>query len=286
MKGYLRARLDAFGIRPKKRFGQNFLHDPQILAQIAGAVESTSPKKIIEIGPGPGLLTERLASLDIPMWAIEKDRELVELLQEKIGPTFPNLTVIDADFLEVELQELGDSESPTLVGNIPYNISTPILLRLLSQRHNTGPAILMLQAELAQRLRAPVGSRASGSLTVLLALLSSIKLVTAVPAGAFFPPPKVQSEVIRIDWHSDNERPNIDLETFERTVRAGFNQRRKKLGNALTQKWPRALVDEAIHQSGIDANLRAESLSLEQWIGLANALKNSEGDTESHSINR
>ncbi|MBX2812334.1 MAG: 16S rRNA (adenine(1518)-N(6)/adenine(1519)-N(6))-dimethyltransferase RsmA [Myxococcales bacterium] len=272
MRGQLRARLDAFGIHPKKRLGQNFLHDPQVLKRILHVVESEKPSGILEIGPGPGLLTEMLMNVCPQVVAIEKDSEMVSLLTQEFRKAGSTVQVVEADFLTTDIHEFFPALKPVIVGNIPYNLSTPIVLHLLAQRSHAQAAVLMLQAELAQRLRAPVGSRQSGSLTVLLQLLSKVELVTSVAAGCFFPPPKVESEVIRIVWRESPAVPVASIDAFEQTVRVGFNQRRKKLGNALASRWNKSDAAAAIGVAGIDPNKRAEHLLLEDWAKLSNAL--------------
>ena len=265
----LRTRLEAFGIRPRRRFGQNFLHDPAILACIRNKVEEQEPKRLIEIGPGPGILTDRLAELGVPIVAIEKDTDLVRLLRHHFAHV-PNLEIVEGDILETNFSQIEGPHKPTVVGNIPYNISTPILIHLLRHRAQLSSVILMMQAELAQRLRAEVGTRESGSLTVLFALLSTIERVVSVPGGAFFPPPKVRSEVIKISWRPSPAVPIDSLEAFERTVRGGFNQRRKQLRNALASCWPNMNLEKVAEEADVDISLRAERLRLADWAALTN----------------
>lgn len=267
----LRERLERFGLRPKRRFGQNFLHERSALERIAAAVAAEEPTSIVEIGPGPGTLTEELAALGLPLIAIEKDGGMVELLGEELR-RFSNLEVREGDVLEAELGGLFPGQRPVVVGNIPYNISTPIVLALSAARRDIGTAILMVQAELGERLRAPVGSRAAGSITVLLHQLADVERVLGLAPGAFFPPPKVHSEVLRFRWLPEGREPVADLELFERILRAGFGQRRKTLRNALKSmgretQW----VEATANQVGVDLNRRAETLSLAEWRGLANA---------------
>lgn len=267
----LRERLEAFGIRAKKRLGQNFLHDTHALEAITRAVAAHQPEALIEIGPGPATLTDHLAGLGLPMVAVEKDPDLVGLLRSHLTD-HPQVRIEAGDILDYDLGEAFPGSRPVVVGNIPYNISTPIVLALVAARYRLGPAILMLQAELAERLRAPVGSRQSGSLTVLLALLATVRRVLSLPPAAFSPPPKVRSEVLEIRWR---DRPAVEVsavERFERLVRTGFGQRRKTLRNALRAAFPEESLSEAATQSGVDLGRRAETLTLDEWGALERAL--------------
>lgn len=275
-----RDRLSAFGIRPKKGLGQNFLHDPGALGAIRRAVAQTEPEGILEIGPGPGTLTDHLASLDsIRLVAVEKDTSLVALLRAHFAET-PHVEIVSGDILRTEFSDLFNGIRPTVVGNIPYNISTPILLHILYRRAFIGPVVLMLQAELAERLRAPVGHRSSGSMTVLLALLADVERILTLAPGAFFPPPKVRSEVIRINWRPDHEVPSLNLKHFETVVRTGFGQRRKTLRNALSSVWKKAELATAEQLIGVDFGRRAETLSLAEWVRLSETLTPSDRDAD------
>jgi 16S rRNA (adenine1518-N6/adenine1519-N6)-dimethyltransferase len=266
----LRERLRAFGIAPKKHLGQNFLHDPQALASIADAAGAEAPPGIVEIGAGPGTLTDHLARLGVPLLALERDPDLVRLLRAHFEDA-PHVEVREADVLRFDFAEGPAGKPPAVVGNIPYNISTPILLHLLAHRAHLGPVVLMLQAELATRLRAPVGTRASGSLTVLLALHARVERVLSLPPGAFFPAPKVASEVLRIRFRSA-PAVAVDPERFEMVVRAGFGQRRKTLRNALAARFGKAEVDRLQAESSVDLRRRAEALTLDEWAALTRTL--------------
>lgn len=268
----LRERLEAFGIRPRKSLGQNFLHDTAALEAIGAAVSEAEPSHLVEIGPGPGTLTDVLAGLGLPLAAVEKDPRLVELLTTHFADQ-AHVRIVPGDVLKTDLVALHpEGARPSVVGNIPYNISTPIVLHLVEQRAAIGPATLMLQAELAERLRAPVGSRESGSMTVLLAMLAEIDRIRSLAPGAFFPPPKVRSEVIRIRWRAQPAEPVSDLAAFERTVRAGFSLRRKTLRNALRSRFDIEAVESAGKRVDLDMGRRAETLSLGEWARLTEAL--------------
>lgn len=266
----LRALLSTHGLSAKKRFGQNFLISEGALAAIVASAVEDKPEALIEIGPGPGTLTRRLlAASPAPLTAIEADRDFAQLLPEALGAP-ARLRVLAQDVLSVELGALYPELRPAVVGNLPYNISTPILLQLIAARHALGPATLMLQREVAARLLAGPGSKTYGSLSVLLQLHAKLSRVRSVPPGAFFPAPKVHSTVIKLRWLQAPAVPVGDPEHFQRVVRAGFSQRRKRLSNALkTQFSPAQLVAAA---EAIDLSRRAETLSLEEFSVLAAAI--------------
>ena len=281
MSSQLRSRLEAAGIRPKKGLGQNFLHDPHALATIAKSVGRDEPKSILEIGPGPGALTEHLSELGVPLVAVEKDATLVRFLRDRFQLA-RHVEILEGDILTTAIPTLFPAGArPSVVGNIPYNISSPIVIRLVEQRRALGSVTLMLQAELAQRLRAPVGSREAGSLTVMLALVAEVRRELRLPPAAFWPRPKVHSEVIQIAWRPDvGLPPGLTLQDVETTVRAGFGQRRKTLRNALRRRWPDEVLHRAALRAGIDLSRRGESLALADWVALASALQGVEaGET-------
>lgn len=267
----LKERLDKFGIRAKKKFGQNFLHDQNALAAITRAVAAHDPLALIEIGPGPATLTDHLVGLGRPMVAVERDPEMVQLLRTHLASE-GHVHIVEGDILRFDLGSAFPGEAPVVVGNIPYNISSPIILALIEARHRLGPAVLMLQAELAERLRAPIGSRASGSMTVLLGLLGTVRRVLSLPPAAFSPPPKVRSEVIEIVWRTEPAVEVSSVSHFERLVRAGFGQRRKTLRNALKSAFDAEALDPAASEAGVALDRRAETLSLEEWGALERAL--------------
>ncbi|MEQ9501374.1 MAG: 16S rRNA (adenine(1518)-N(6)/adenine(1519)-N(6))-dimethyltransferase RsmA [Deltaproteobacteria bacterium] len=259
-------RLEHHELFAKKALGQNFLVDPSALDAIADAVGEAP--LVVEIGPGPGTLTERLLARAERVVAIEKDRRFVPVLEGLAGADA--LEVVNADFLATPLAPIvGDVRAP-VVGNIPYNITTPILLSLLTQRAVTGHAVIMMQREVADRLVARVGTKRYGSLTVLFSVHAEIRTVRNVPAGCFVPRPRVDSTVLRFDWR---DAPAVDIGDpthFEAVVRAAFGQRRKTLRNALSARFDR----EVVLRGGdvVDLSRRAETLDLETFAALASAL--------------
>jgi 16S rRNA (adenine1518-N6/adenine1519-N6)-dimethyltransferase len=253
------------GTHPRKRFGQHFLHDPQVIARIVAAIAPRPGERIVEIGPGRGALTAPLLERLGELTAIEIDRQLARDITERFGPA---LTVITQDVLDVDIAALRGAGAPLrLVGNLPYNISTPLLFRLLEQRAAIRDMHFMLQKEVVDRMVAAPGSKTYGRLTVMLAPWVRMERLLTVGPGAFSPPPKVSSAVVRI---TPLAVPAFDIGSagsFDRVVRAAFSQRRKTLRNAL-----KGTVDAGVFtQLGIDPGARAEQLAAEQYAALARA---------------
>jgi 16S rRNA (adenine1518-N6/adenine1519-N6)-dimethyltransferase len=249
----------------RKRFGQHFLHDPQVIARILAAIEPRRGERVVEIGPGRGALTAPLLERLGTLIAIEIDRDLARELSARFGPA---LELLNQDVLEVELAALrGAGPALRLVGNLPYNISTPLLFHLLAQRAQIHDMHFMLQKEVVDRMVAAPGSRTYGRLTVMLAPWVRIERLLNVGPGAFTPPPKVSSAVVRL---MPLAAPAFDIGTtasFERVVRAAFAQRRKTLRNAL-----KGTVDAGVlERLGIDPGARPEQLAPAQFGALARA---------------
>lgn len=253
--------------RPRKRFGQHFLHDPKVIARIVDAIDPRAGERIVEIGPGRGVLTRALLERTDRLLAIEIDRDLARDLGTAFDPA--RLELLQADVLEMDFTALrGDGPALRLVGNLPYNISTPLLFHLLTHAAAIGDMHFMLQKEVVDRMAAGPGSKVYGRLTVMLAPWVTVERLFTVGAGAFRPPPKVESAVVRLQ---PSRGPRFDIgepRRFEQVVRAAFAQRRKTLRNAL-----KGLIDEAaFRRLGIDPNDRAERLSPPQFAALASAL--------------
>jgi 16S rRNA (adenine1518-N6/adenine1519-N6)-dimethyltransferase len=269
-------------MKARKRFGQHFL-EPAWVAKLVAAIGARPDDAFLEIGPGRGAITRPLSMRCGKLLAIEVDRELAAELE---AARLANVTVVQGDVLTTDLLPgvtawLGGPPSPSrsfrVVGNLPYNISSPILFRLLELAAATGgvrDAALMLQKEVADRLVARAGTGEYGVLTVLTALHADVTRVLALPPGAFRPPPKVHSAVVRLTFRP----PAVDLadpERFVRMVRSVFTQRRKTLGNAL-----KAFAGETGHDAagvlqaaGIDPRRRPETLALGEFAAVANTFQ-------------
>jgi 16S rRNA (adenine1518-N6/adenine1519-N6)-dimethyltransferase len=249
--------------KPKKRFGQHFLTDRHYLARIVAAIAPRPEDAMVEIGAGTGLLTEELARVLTHLHVIEIDRELAAALNARFPPD--RVSVHEADALEFDFATL---PSPLrVVGNLPYNVSTPILFRIASVAERIADCTFMLQKEVVDRMVAHPGSADYGRLSVMLQYRFEMQGVLRVPPGAFTPPPKVDSAVVRMRPLGPQRRRARDEALFATMVAAAFSQRRKTLRNAL-----RALAGEAAFVAvGIDPIRRGETLSVEEFIALADS---------------
>ena len=257
--------------RPRKRLGQHFLSDQRILARIASAIGPREGETIIEIGPGRGALTEVLARRASRLIAVELDRDLARMLRDRWSGE-PRVTIVEADVLKVRLAEL--AEGPyALVGNVPYYITTPILFHAL-ERPRPERAVYLVQREVAERIVSEPGSRSYGALSVNVQSVARAEVLFRVPAGAFHPPPKVESAVIRITPRDD---PAVDAEREERFrwfVQAAFGLRRKQMRRVI-RTIGALTADEAeqvLARSAIDPDTRPETLAPADFARLELAL--------------
>lgn len=246
-------------IKPIKRLGQNFLKDKNILRKISEVINPQKDEKIIEIGPGEGALTEILANSGAEVIAIEIDKRVIEHLQS----TYPAIKIINQDFLEVDLTQFHSSEL-RIVGNIPYNITSPIIFKLIENHHLIRDAVFMVQYEVARRITAKKGSKDYGILSVLLNYFAETEFCFKVSPNVFYPKPKVFSAVVKISF-----KKNFDESlnrTFIQIVKAAFGNRRKTLKNSLSNS-----IFAQLNFSGceVDLSLRAEQLDLSDFIKLA-----------------
>lgn len=260
--------------RPRKRFGQHFLE----AAWADRVVEALAPRvddRFIEIGPGPGVLTTRLAGRVAHLTAIEIDRDLAAALGRL---ALPGLEIITGDVLELAPDGIVGVERTRVAGNLPYNVSSPILFRLF-EWVRLCPAIvdatLMVQQEFADRLTAAVGTKDYGVLTIFTSMAAEVRLVFSLPPGAFRPMPRVRSALVHLRFRPAPVTVNSP-DTFERVVRSTFTQRRKTLGNAAraaAEAYGRS-APEALAAAGIDPRRRPETLTLEELARFANVLAN------------
>ena len=252
------------GHRPRKRFGQHFLADPHYVARIIEAVDPRPGDNVVEIGPGLAALTGALIERAGRVSAIEIDRDLAARLRERFPPE--RLALHEADALAFDFATLGDDLR--IVGNLPYNVSSPLLFHLASFESRLRDVHVMLQREVVARMTADPGTPDYGRLTVMLGARFRVTRLLGVPAGAFRPPPKVESAVVRLVPLADTRPAIADEALFARVVAAAFGQRRKTLRNALS-----GMADEtAIRAAGIDPSARGETLSVDAFVRLANAL--------------
>ena len=252
--------------RARKRFGQHFLSDPGIIDAIIRAVHPTADDVIVEIGPGQGAITDALARNAGHLHAVELDRDLVARLRRRYENS-PNVTVHEADVLQFDFASLGDRIR--VVGNLPYNISTPLLFHLLKVRDRILDMHFMLQKEVVDRMAASPGSKAYGRLGIMLGCHLNIESLFDVPREAFDPPPEVTSAVVRLDPLPPGTFDIQDAAGFSTLVSTAFMQRRKTLRNSL-KKSVDAIDFEAV---GIDANLRPEQVPIADYVRLSNHLR-------------
>jgi 16S rRNA (adenine1518-N6/adenine1519-N6)-dimethyltransferase len=252
-------------IRARKRFGQHFLHDPGVLRRIVAAIDPRPGERVVEIGPGQGALTLPLLERCGRVEAIEIDRDLAPLLAARAEGR-GELVIHCADVLDVDFKALhGGGAKLRICGNLPYNISTPLLFHLLASRDVVADMHFMLQKEVVDRMVAPPGGKAYGRLTVMLAAACTATSLFRVGRGAFQPPPAVDSAVVRLVPHAADPFPLPDPARFARVVAAAFSMRRKTLRNSL-----RGLIDAAqFDAAGIEAGRRPETLAPAEFARLA-----------------
>jgi len=254
--------------------GQNFLSQPSVAEMIVARAGVSPEEVVLEIGAGLGALTIPLARAARSVTAIERDRNLVPLLRaELLAAGIQNVTIIETDALALDLPELarGAGRPLTVFGNLPYNISSQIVVKLIESRQQISRAVLMFQKELAQRLTAGPGGRDYGRITAMLTYCASVRHLAAVNAHNFFPPPKVNSEVLEICFTAPRPYPPHDEARLFRLITAAFSKRRKTLKNALSASGlnlPPAAAAVALARAGIDPMRRAETLSAEEFVAL------------------
>jgi len=251
----------------RKRFGQNFLISDSVLKQIVSLSKVNQDSKVVEIGPGLGALSRHLLETGATVHAVELDRDLAAFLKEDL----PDLVVHQGDALKIDWAEVCPGEGWTVCANLPYNVATPIVLKLLGQYPRFSRLVLMFQDEVAKRLVAEPRTGAYGSLSVFAQAHSRVQYGFRIPPGAFYPAPKVHSAVVRFDLYDSPLTGGCEPKFFERVVRAGFMQRRKRLSNAIGSQFGKALAVEALDAT-VGAGRRAEELDLEEWGRLAAAL--------------
>ncbi len=250
--------------RPRKRFGQHFLRDRQVIDRIVAAIRPEPGQALVEIGPGEGVLTrpviERAGRLDV----VELDRDLATTLADRLGQP-KGLTIHQADALKFDFASLAGSDKLRVIGNLPYNISTPLIFHLLNQAEAISDMLFMLQKEVVDRLVAVPGSSAYGRLSVMASLYCDMDWLFDVPPQAFKPPPKVDSAIIRMVPKSLSDSDRALLPALDQVVRTSFGQRRKTLRKSLKS----LINDQAFEAAGINPTARPETLSLSQFQTLA-----------------
>lgn len=265
--------------QPRKQFAQHWLKSEKALNEIVKAAEITKSDRILEIGPGTGILTKRLLPLAESVLAVEIDRDLCQSLAKQLGKN-ENFLLLQGDFLTLDLaanlENFPKFQKPNkVVANIPYNITGPILEKLLGRISNPTAApfdliVLLVQKEVAERLYAKPSSKAFGALSVRVQYLADCELICPVPARDFYPAPKVDSAVVRLRPHT--RQTADDPKLLDNLVKIGFAEKRKMLRNNLKSLVDRDRLTQLLEQLKINPQVRAEDLSVAQWIELSNRL--------------
>lgn len=265
--------------RARKRLGQHFLRDPSVIRQIILRAGFAPDAVVVEIGPGLGALTLPLAESVRQVIGIEKDSRLAEILKDRlIHKGIQNVLLVNEDVLKTDLQEAARPYGGKIqvIGNLPYNISTPFLEKLIRSRQVVTRAVLTFQAEVARRLIASPGNKQYGAMTVLVQYHAGISPLLEIPKEAFHPPPKVKSMVVELDLTRAHPTRARDEEAFKKLVKGAFAHRRKTLINSLKgtfSEWGHDEILMALKRSGIDPGKRAETLGIDDFIRLAQGLE-------------
>lgn len=263
--------LKAFGLRMSKKLGQNFLIDARIVQGIVEAAEIEPGDRVLEIGPGIGTLTQGLAEAGADVTAVELDKKLPAVLKETLK-VYDNVRIVPGDILKVNIPEIMGEAPFKVAANLPYYITTPILMTLLERRLPITHMVTMVQKEVAERMTAKPGSRIYGALSVAVQYYTEPEIVLDVPPRSFIPAPEVMSVVVSCRVRKEPAVAVQDEKLFFRVVKAAFGQRRKTLMNALKGGgFSKEAVRDALEQSGIDPTRRGETLTLEEFGRLADA---------------
>lgn len=263
----------------QKRFGQNFLIDTHVLDKIVAASDITKDDLVLEIGPGIGTMTQYLSMAAREVVAVEIDKSLIPILDDTLSE-FPNVTIINEDILKVDLlkmtQEKNNGKPIKVVANLPYYITTPIIMGLFEQKVPLDSITIMVQKEVADRMKTGPGSKDYGALSLAVQYYAKPEIVANVPPNCFMPRPNVGSAVIKLDRY---EKPPVDVKDEKlmfQVIRASFNQRRKTLANSLKNyegfQFTKEEIEEAIQKCNFPASVRGEALKLEDFANLANCL--------------
>ncbi|WP_332650553.1 16S rRNA (adenine(1518)-N(6)/adenine(1519)-N(6))-dimethyltransferase RsmA [Lysinibacillus sp. 54212] len=273
--------LNKYGFSFKKSLGQNFLIDPNILRNIVSHANLTAESGAIEVGPGIGALTEHLARAAKKVVSFEIDQRLLPVLEDTLSP-YDNVKIVHSDILKADVEKVIEEEMPGIkdimvVANLPYYVTTPILMKLLNDRLPIRGFVVMMQKEVADRITAKPGTKEYGSLSIAIQYYVSAEIAMIVPKTVFMPQPNVDSAVIRLIKHETPPVEVIDEDFLFEVTRASFAQRRKTILNNLQAGLPdgkknKAFILEALENSGIEPTRRGETLTIQEFGKLADAL--------------
>ncbi|XIF20534.1 MAG: 16S rRNA (adenine(1518)-N(6)/adenine(1519)-N(6))- dimethyltransferase RsmA [Acetilactobacillus jinshanensis] len=270
--------LNRYHLRAKHSLGQNFLIDLNVLREIMDAADLSSEDDVIEIGPGIGGLTEQLAKRAHKVIAFEIDSHLIPILHETLSP-YHNVKIINQDILKADLPKIiqndfDDSRQVKIVANLPYYITTPIIVELMKSHARFSTIAVTMQKEVAERVTAKPGSKTFGAISVLIQYLNHVKITNLIPKTAFFPSPKITSAVVRLTRRQHVKQPVFNVHTFAGFVRACFMHRRKTFQNNLKSlfgKDQRPVIKKVLTKEQVNPMLRPEKLSVVTYVKLANA---------------
>jgi 16S rRNA (adenine1518-N6/adenine1519-N6)-dimethyltransferase len=260
--------------RARKRFGQNFLEDDNIIRRIVKSIRPKAADNLVEIGPGKGAITEQLLSTCPTLNVVELDRDLIPVLLAQFIARYPDFKIHQTDALKFDFATLlqdsdGNNRGPLrIVGNLPYNISTPLIFHLLSYHSQVTDMHFMLQKEVVDRMAAQPGAKAYGRLSVMVQYYCKVENLFDVPPESFNPRPKVDSAIVRLVPYTELPHPARNVKLLERLVNTAFQQRRKTLRNSLKQLLPA----EAIESLNIDTSIRPENITLAEYVALSDKL--------------
>ena len=271
--------LQKYQFRFQKKFGQNFLIDTHVLEKIMQAADITGEDFVLEIGPGIGTMTQYLCERAREVMAVEIDNNLIPILQETLGK-YENVTLVNEDILKLDIARIAEEHNGgkpiKVVANLPYYITTPIIMGLFESHVPLESITVMVQKEVAERMQSGPGTKEYGALSLAVQFYARAEIVANVPPNCFMPRPNVGSAVIRLTRHRENPVKAVDERFMFRVIRASFNQRRKTLQNGLSNDGglpvTKEQAAEALERMGLSASVRGEKLSLQEFATLSNIL--------------
>lgn len=271
--------IQKYNFNFQKKFGQNFLIDTHVLEKIISSAGVTKDDFVLEIGPGIGTMTQYLAEAAREVCAVEIDKNLIPILQETLA-AYDNVTILNADILKVDIAKLAEEKNGgrpiKVVANLPYYITTPIIMGLFESHVPIENITIMVQKEVAERMESGPGTKDYGALSLAVQYYANPEIVANVPPNCFMPRPGVGSAVIRLTRHKEAPIPVEDEALLFKLIRASFNQRRKTLQNGLNNSpelsFSKETIAQAIEEAGFSPTIRGEALTLEQFAALANIL--------------
>ena len=273
---YIRKIIKEFGFKFTKSLGQNFLKDEDTVYDIVNLAELTKEDVVIEVGPGIGVMTDVIAQYAGKVVAIEIDQKLIPILEKTLAH-HDNIIIVNEDILKIDLEKLKQEyfpdREPKIIANLPYYITTPIIMMFLESDFDFDSMIVMMQKEVAERIASKSGNKVYGALSVAVQYYTEAVTLLEVPKGAFIPEPNVSSMVLKLTPYKE---PVVELKNqkmFFRTVKAAFSTRRKTLLNSLSNDFPKNMVKEALEIAQIDPGLRAEKLNMNEFAQLSNAFE-------------